>query len=92
MDVRDKRSVGQKIMIKSFNGSFSGPEDVKQNENYWILIGRYGIVVQTIADVGVAKDRVLVKLNNNVKALGLECHNKIENSLWIRLSELEFLT
>jgi hypothetical protein len=35
--------------------------------------------------------RVLVQFDKSVKSLNLECHNNVENSLWINVKDLEIL-
>jgi hypothetical protein len=78
-------SVNSKVTLRSFNGAPSGPADIRPAENYWLLIGASGVVV----DSTNAKGRVLVKFDASVQELGLACHNPSANSLYILESDLE---
>ena len=86
--------LGTKVKLKSFNGTMKPEKDCSPSENYWILIGCKGEIVQDPKQKDPYanfsnKLRLLVKFENNVVSLGLECHNNIENSLWILESDLE---
>jgi hypothetical protein len=77
-------SLGQKVRLKSFNGTAVAPEACKPKENYWALIGQAGEVVAPKNE----RQRLLVKFVVSVAALGLYCHNEVENSLFILESDL----
>ena len=77
---------GKRVVLKSFNGSLIGPQDVKPEENYWLLIGSKAVVEQTNDS-----DRVMIRFEQDLSALGLANHNKVENSLWILISDLKFV-
>lgn len=61
-------------------------------DNYWLLVGCRGTIVHNddASEVGRHQDgvRVLVKFDIEVAALGLACHNKVPNALWLFASDL----
>lgn len=77
-------------MLESFCGLKQGTAATRPNENYWLLVGERGTVVEssTGAYSGGGPPRVLVQFDKSVKSLGLECHNSVENALWILVSDL----
>ncbi|MCP3925210.1 MAG: hypothetical protein GY714_21770 [Desulfobacterales bacterium] len=79
--------VGLSVKLNSFNGSVSTPNNCEPSENYWLLIGKQGIVVKTEN----TNSRVLVQFKDQVSELGLNCHNEIPNSLLIGVSDLEVI-
>jgi len=76
-----------KVRLKSFNGTKYGPSTCPPKENYWLLIGKSGNVVASKNE----RQRLLVQFDVPISALGLHCHNPIDNSLLILESDLEFL-
>ena len=80
-----KMKIGNKIKLNTFNGTTKPDEECLPNENYWKLIGCLGKIVKGPN----AKSRFLVQFEKDVLSLGLECHNDINNSLWILESDLE---
>ena len=81
----------ERVQLVSFNGTQAGPGGGKPGNDYWKLIGETGQIVKDHPSEGIAPDRVLVRFDTEVAAQGLHCHNEVENSLWIRLSDLEFI-
>jgi hypothetical protein len=79
------------VRLVSFNGSVVAKSDVDAYENYWRLIGEMGNILKADRPYGVDEDRVLVKFKASLDDLGLENHNELPNSLWIRLSDLEIV-
>lgn len=77
--------VGLKIRLKTFNGDSDKPEDCDPSENYWLLIGKTGTIVQPKNN----HSRVLIQFDELVSDLGLHCHSEIPNSLLILTSDLE---
>ncbi len=81
------------VELKTFQGLIEAPKGTSDNENYWCLIGAKGKVVSTNAKGHPAfpekGKRVLVQFVDDVKLQGLSCHNDVDNSLWIFLSDLE---
>lgn len=77
---------GKRVLLKSFQGNLVAPNDVKPEENYWLLIGGKAIV-----ELANNSDRVLVKFERDLSSLGLINHNEVENSLWILISDLKFV-
>ena len=76
--------LGSKVRLESFNGTLSSAEDCDPRENYWLLIGEAGVVVDTINQ----RNRLLIQFDISVQKLGLYCHNKVENSLYILQDDL----
>ncbi|GLQ18001.1 hypothetical protein [Maritalea porphyrae] len=80
--------VGDRVRLASMLGTTSPPSDVEAHENYWKLIGEAGQLLEE----GTENDflgRFLVRFDENVTSLGLECHNPIPNTLWILSTDLE---
>lgn len=77
--------INSRVVLRSFNGTVSAPSGCRQDENYWLLIGEGGTVIETIN----AKARVLVKFDGPVSGRGLCCHNPDPNSLYILETDLE---
>ena len=77
--------VGSRIRLATFNGDSKSPDDCVQSENYWLLIGKTGIIVKSENN----NSRVLVQFDEQVSSLDLHCHNKISNSLLIKITDLE---
>ncbi|MEJ2158037.1 MAG: hypothetical protein P8X96_22125 [Desulfobacteraceae bacterium] len=85
--------IGTSVKLISFNGTIEAESDCLPSENYWKLIGYKGQIVQAPDIKGIyapfsEEPRLLVQFAENVKAFGSECHNKVENSLWILESDL----
>lgn len=74
---------GSKVILRIFLGSPSPYKQTPGNENYWILIGQGGDVLE------VSDGKALVLFNADLDVLGLENHNPQKNSLWISMSDLE---
>lgn len=68
---------GDEIILKSFNGKQIKPKNVLENENYWMLIGQKGKILE---DLG---ERFVVLFYCNLDSYNLENHNPIKNSLFI---------
>jgi hypothetical protein len=71
--------------LKSFLGTVEPMENTSDRENYWKLIGEKGKIID---DREINDGRVLVLFQNNLDDFGLENHNPIKNSLWIKKSDL----
>lgn len=85
---------GDKVKLKSFNGTNTAPVDCKPEENYWKLISEIGKVVQDPKEkdlyASFSRDkRVCVVFHTNLSSLGLISHNIVPNSLWILEKDLE---
>ncbi|WP_397362421.1 DUF6678 family protein [Olleya sp. R77988] len=74
------------VRLKSFLGTLTSSEKVNENENYWKLIGETGRVIE---NENIKNGRVLVLFKNNLNDYNLENHNQINNSLWLKKSDLE---
>ena len=87
---------GDKVKLIAFNGKNDLDDSNFSEENYEILIGCTGRVVQDPKEPSInpsftEEKRVLVKFDSNLDALGLANHNNVPNSLWILESDLELL-
>jgi hypothetical protein len=87
----DQMKTGDKVRLVSFNNSVGGPVELTEDEDYWRLLGKDGVVVSTIPPSGIKSNRVLIKFNEDIREIGLACHNQIENALWIKRSDLALL-
>lgn len=73
------------MRLNTFNGSLKPDDNCLPHENYWKLIGSFGHIIKE----SNARGRVLVQFEKDVLSFGLECHNEIDNSLWILESDLK---
>ena len=80
--------IGVRVVLKSFNEINATPSNTPSAENYWLLIGDQGTVVEKRSVGNFDARRVLVLFDKSVSDLGLECHNKVPNSLWILVNDL----
>lgn len=74
------------IKLKSFLGTLKPEKRIKENENYWKLIGEKGKVIDEIENYN---GRVLILFAKNLDDFEVENHNPIKNSLWIKKTDLE---
>ena len=85
-----------RVLLEAFNGTTVVPDKTEKHENYWVLIGLLGTIIDDNAsDKFVAHDgfkRMLVQFDTILDDLGLENHNQTKNSLWIRISDLKRLS
>jgi hypothetical protein len=85
-------SVGERVTLRSFRGTASAPEETRDADNYWLLIGQSGTVVDTddVSKIGRHPNgaRMLVTLDQKVAEMGLACHNEVPNALWLFASDL----
>ena len=82
-----------RAVLETFNGLPEAPPNVETRENYWALIGKTGkIVDDNQSGEHHSRDgfaRVLVEFDDDLDSLGLENHNPLKNSLWIRVTDLK---
>ena len=81
--------IGDRVVVRAFNGSNEAPRGVTPSENYWQLVGCTGTVAIDRPAKGIKLDRILVTLDRDVISSGLHCHNEVQNSLWLRSVDLE---
>jgi hypothetical protein len=77
-------TLNAKVILSTFNGTATSPEACQNDENYWLLIGCSGRIVEAKNKNG----RVLVLFDESVSEKGLHCHNPVPNSLYILASDL----
>jgi hypothetical protein len=82
--------VGERVTLRSFRGTTSAPEETRDTDNYWLLVGHSGAVVDDVSKIGRHPngERLLVRFDQDVAAMGLACHNKVPNALWLFVSDL----
>lgn len=81
--------MNERVELKSFLGTQKPKRERNSYENYWILIGEKGQVIER--ENQDFPNRVLVLFDTNLDKLKLENHNPIKNTLWILESDLEYL-
>ncbi len=85
--------VGARVKLTSFHGEIKSSEPVDEEEDFWVLVGQEGEVVDEQLRVHPAfpykGERALVKFDRRLSDLGLVNHNDEANSLWIFISDLE---
>lgn len=87
--------IGKIVKLDTYNGSKASAPGYDPKENYWKLIGCKGVIIKDPFTCAKYPDealrnerRVLVKFECSLNSLGLYCHNDIENSLWILVTDL----
>lgn len=81
-------ALNTRVILRSFNGTAIPPESCHPGENYWMLIGGRGSIVEPLNQNG----RFLVKFDSSVADQGLHCHNPVPNSLYILATDLEAMS
>ena len=89
--MRKEFSPGSRVILLSFNGTTIRQPDVDACDNYWLLIGKEGVIVANDPPRGIEEDRLLIQFSVDVGSMGLACHNEIANSLWLKRSDLALL-
>ena len=76
------------VILKSFLDREDSPKRYKgSKEDYWKLLGEIGSVIKLSDN----KKKALILFEQNLDDLKLENHNEIKNTLWINITDLEFL-
>ena len=73
--------INTNVRMKSFLGLKKPNEEISDDENYWILIGEKGKIIEENNEI--FPGRVLILFEKNLDKLNLQNHNPIKNSLWI---------
>jgi hypothetical protein len=81
-------NLNDKVVLKSFLGKKS-LDDHDNSNNYWLLIGEKGKIIEV--DNDYFNGKVLVLFEKNLDELNLPNHNPIINSLWIPVNDLDKL-
>ena len=88
-------NINDSVILKSFHGTTKKDDGTKDYENYWKLIGLKGEVIDIKTELNSFYPekgfQVLVKFFEKISDYNLNCHNKIENSLWIFVTDLELI-
>lgn len=79
----------QRVKLKSFLGTTSNNLYLDERENYWVLIGKTGKIIE--AKNENFENRVLVLFDDTLDNCNLFNHNPIKNSLWILTTDLEII-
>lgn len=75
------------VRLKTFKRKLSPNGSVDKLDNYWLLIGSKGVIIDFDGD----SEKALILFDDIPDNLGLANHNPIKNSLWINISDLEML-
>lgn len=75
-----------KVVLKKFNGKIIAPKNTDERENYWKLIGETEKIIEGET---LNNGRVLVLFDSDLNQFGVENHNPIPNTLWIKKTDLE---
>lgn len=92
----DSMKKGDKVVLETFNLMSKSNEGVEPSENYWLLLGKTGHVIQSPLESGIyasfsREKRLLIKFDVDLSAFHLSCHNEVENSLWILEADLRVI-
>jgi hypothetical protein len=83
---------GDRVTVATFRGTATAPPQIRDEDNYWRLIGLSGVVVDGKAIIDsvptVLGVRVLVQFDEDLLQIGLHAHNELPNSLWIYSEDL----
>jgi hypothetical protein len=87
---------GSRVIMVTFNGRNSAPANTFPNEDFWRLIGSRGKLIDSETErahfpSSGPNARACVEFDCDVKSLGLEAHNFVQNSFWIRCSDLRLI-
>ncbi len=77
--------INDRVVLKSFLGIKKPESGNRDNENYSLLIGKYGAIL----DLNKREKKILILFDDNLDDLNLINHNKIKNSLWIYESDIK---
>lgn len=77
--------INDRVTLKTFLGVCRPKNLDCDEENYWLLIGKHGVIL----DVNEREKQVLIRFDDNLDDIGLINHNKVKNSLWIYKSDIE---
>jgi hypothetical protein len=82
-----------RVILVTFNGSSSAPADTPPGEDYWKMIGSHGTLIDGKEESARfpssgPEARVCVEFDCDPSLLGLESHNRVKKSLWIRCRDL----
>ena len=74
-----------RVILETFLGDIKPSNLDCDDENYFLLIGKYGVIL----DVNEKDKQVLILFDDSLDDLGLINHNEIKNSLWIYESDIK---
>ena len=72
-----------RVILETFLGDKKPHNLDNENENYFLLIGKCGVVLD------IRDKQVLILFDESLDNLGLINHNEIKNSLWIYKSDIK---
>ena len=85
-------SSGDRVVLTTFHNTKEPSVSIDPGNNYWVLIGESGVVVDDAPRAHPAfpdkEGRILVQFDKDIRERGLHCHNEIPNSLWIFATDL----
>ena len=68
--------INTNVRIKSFLGLNKSNEEISDDENYWILIGEKGKIIEENNEI--FPERFLILFEKNLDKLNLQNHNPIK--------------
>lgn len=84
---------GDTVILKTFHGTTTAPDNIKTEDNYWKLIDELGIVVSKTSKVHAyypeKGEQVLIKFNKALETVDLHSHNNSPDSLWVFSTDLQ---
>lgn len=76
-----------KIILKSYKNETIAPEGCDPSENYWLLIGKTGKILNKENNNPI----VLIELDEPIAGLGLKCNGETSNSIYINEYDLNLI-
>lgn len=80
--------IQKRVTLISFLNTIDPPKKINTDENYWILIGEKGTIIERDNQDFIG--RVLVLFDKNLDELNLQNHNPEKNCLWILETDLKY--
>ena len=77
--------INDRVVLETFLGDIKSSNLDYDNENYSLLIGKHGVIL----DINKTDKQVLILFDDSLDDLGLINHNEIKNSLWIYESDIK---
>ncbi len=79
--------INDRVILETFLGDVKQSDIDSDNENYFLLIGKCGVILE----INEKDKQVLILFDESLDDLGLINHNDIKNSLWIYKSDIKKL-
>lgn len=76
-----------KIILKSYKNDTIAPAGCDPSENYWLLIGKTGKIINKEKNNPI----VLIELDEPILELGLKCNGETSNSIYVNEYDLNLI-